>query len=93
MTREYLKKATLTAQSGASDVHELVQGILNDIEEGGVVGTWLRLDQESDFAEATACGGERRIEGQGFNGQMALALHDDVLPGGPGYVGFSLLLK
>ena len=35
MTREYLKKATLTAQSGASDVHELVQGILNDIEEGG----------------------------------------------------------
>ena len=35
MTREYLKKATLTAQSGASDVHELVQGILNDIEAGG----------------------------------------------------------
>ena len=32
MTREYLKKATLTASSGASDVHELVQGILNDIE-------------------------------------------------------------
>ncbi len=35
MAREYLKKATLTAQSGASDVHELVQGILNDIEAGG----------------------------------------------------------
>jgi sulfopropanediol 3-dehydrogenase len=35
MTREYLKKATLTPSSGASDVHELVQGILNDIEEGG----------------------------------------------------------
>ncbi len=35
MTREYLNKATLTAQSGASDVHELVQGILNDIEAGG----------------------------------------------------------
>ena len=35
MARDYLKKATLTAQSGASDVHELVQGILNDIEEGG----------------------------------------------------------
>jgi len=35
MALEYLKKATLTAQSGASDVHELVQGILNDIEEGG----------------------------------------------------------
>jgi len=35
MAREYLKKATLTAQSGASDVHDLVQGILTDIEEGG----------------------------------------------------------
>ena len=35
MTRDYLKKATLTAQSGASDVHELVQGILTDIEAGG----------------------------------------------------------
>ncbi len=35
MTREYLKKATLTARSGASDVHEIVQGILSDIEEGG----------------------------------------------------------
>lgn len=35
MTLEYLKKATLTARSGASDVSELVQGILNDIEEGG----------------------------------------------------------
>lgn len=35
MTREYLKKATLTPSSGASDVHELVQNILNDIEQGG----------------------------------------------------------
>jgi len=35
MTLEYLKKATLTAQSGASDVHDIVQGILTDIEEGG----------------------------------------------------------
>ena len=35
MAREYLKKATLTAQSGASDVHDLVQGILSDIEAGG----------------------------------------------------------
>ena len=35
MAREYLKKATLTAQSGASDVHDLVQGILSDIETGG----------------------------------------------------------
>ncbi|WP_306155205.1 histidinol dehydrogenase [Roseovarius sp. MMSF_3281] len=35
MAREYLKKATLTSQSGASDVHETVQGILDDIEAGG----------------------------------------------------------
>ncbi|MEO0693294.1 MAG: histidinol dehydrogenase, partial [Pseudomonadota bacterium] len=35
MTREYLKKATLTPSSGASDVHETVQTILNDIEAGG----------------------------------------------------------
>ena len=35
MTREYLKKATLTSQSNASDVTAIVQGILNDIEQGG----------------------------------------------------------
>lgn len=35
MARNYLKKATLTAQSGASDVHELVKTILDDIEAGG----------------------------------------------------------
>ena len=35
MTREYLKKATLTPTSGASDTHEIVKGILDDIEAGG----------------------------------------------------------
>lgn len=35
MTLEYLKKATLTAQSGASDVGDTVRTILNDIEAGG----------------------------------------------------------
>ena len=35
MTREYLKKATLTSQSDASEVHDLVKGILDDIEAGG----------------------------------------------------------
>ncbi|MDC1399542.1 histidinol dehydrogenase [Yoonia sp.] len=35
MALEYLKKASLTAQSGASDVHDLVKGILDDIEAGG----------------------------------------------------------
>jgi sulfopropanediol 3-dehydrogenase len=32
---KYLKKATLTAASGASDVRATVQGILDDIEAGG----------------------------------------------------------
>lgn len=35
MARTYLKKATLTARSNASDVHDIVSNILNDIEEGG----------------------------------------------------------
>ena len=35
MARDYLKKATLTSQSNASDVNATVQGILNDIEAGG----------------------------------------------------------
>ena len=35
MARTYLKKATLTAQSGASDVHDTVRTILDDIEKGG----------------------------------------------------------
>ncbi|MEM8654173.1 MAG: histidinol dehydrogenase [Pseudomonadota bacterium] len=35
MARDYLKKATLTSTSGASDVHDIVTGILNDIEVRG----------------------------------------------------------
>ena len=35
MAPTYLKKATLTSTSDASDVHDLVRGILSDIEEGG----------------------------------------------------------
>ncbi|WP_299605487.1 histidinol dehydrogenase [uncultured Tateyamaria sp.] len=35
MAREYLKKATLTATSGASDVNQIVSDILADIETGG----------------------------------------------------------
>ncbi|WP_299702344.1 histidinol dehydrogenase, partial [uncultured Tateyamaria sp.] len=35
MAREYLKKATLTATSGASDVNQIVTDILSDIEAGG----------------------------------------------------------
>ncbi len=35
MAPTYLKKATLTSTSDASDVNEIVQNILNDIEAGG----------------------------------------------------------
>ena len=35
MTREYLKKATLTSKSDASETHAIVQNILNEIEAGG----------------------------------------------------------
>lgn len=35
MTREYLKKATLTPESDASKTHEIVKNILVDIEKGG----------------------------------------------------------
>ena len=35
MTRDYLKKATLNAESDASEVHETVKTILADIEAGG----------------------------------------------------------
>lgn len=35
MARTYLKKATLTSESDASDVHKTVQGILDEIEKGG----------------------------------------------------------
>lgn len=35
MTREYLKKATLTSQSDATEVHDIVKNILDEIEAGG----------------------------------------------------------
>ena len=35
MAREYLKKATLTSKSDASDVHDIVVDILSKIESGG----------------------------------------------------------
>ncbi|KHA51644.1 histidinol dehydrogenase [Sulfitobacter geojensis] len=35
MKREYLKKATLTAKSDASQTHDTVKAILDDIESGG----------------------------------------------------------
>ena len=35
MTREYLKQASLTSKSNASETHDIVKGILDDIEAGG----------------------------------------------------------
>ena len=46
MAREYLKKATLTSATGASDVHDTVTKILADIEAGG---DQAALDYASKF--------------------------------------------
>ncbi len=46
MSRVYLKKASLTAKSDASDVHATVQSILNDIEARGDAGA---LDYAAKF--------------------------------------------
>ena len=46
MAREYLKKATLTSATGASDVHDTVTKILADIEVGG---DQAALDYASKF--------------------------------------------
>ena len=35
MSKIYLKKASFTAQTDASNVHQTVQSILSEIEEGG----------------------------------------------------------
>ncbi|MEK9617971.1 MAG: histidinol dehydrogenase, partial [Deltaproteobacteria bacterium] len=35
MSKIYLKKASFTAQTDASNVHQTVQNILSEIEEGG----------------------------------------------------------
>ena len=35
MARDYLKKATLTSKSDATEVREIVNNILADIEQGG----------------------------------------------------------
>ena len=54
MAREYLKKATLTSQSDASDVHETVQTILDDIEAGGDAAA-LEYAAKFDSTRAISC--------------------------------------
>ncbi len=46
MARQYLKKATLTSKSDASDVKQIVRGILDDIE---AVGERAALDYAAKF--------------------------------------------
>ena len=54
MTLQYLKKATLTAKSDATEVHETVKNILNDISDGGDA---VALDYAAKFDryEAMSC--------------------------------------
>ena len=47
MARDYLKKATKTATTDASDVRDTVQAILDDIEQGGDEAA-LRYAQKFD---------------------------------------------
>jgi len=61
MTREYLKKATLTSTSDASDVHDIVKGILNDIEAGGDAKA-LEYAQKFDKYEGNTILTEAEIE-------------------------------
>jgi len=60
MPREYLKKASLTARSGASGVHETVTRILEDIEQGGDDAA-LRYAAEFDKYEGAILLGEDEI--------------------------------
>ncbi|MBD3677333.1 MAG: histidinol dehydrogenase [Rhodobacteraceae bacterium] len=61
MAREYLKKATLTARSDASDTHEIVTKILADIEEGGDEAA-LRYAAQFDKYEGSILLSEEEIE-------------------------------
>jgi sulfopropanediol 3-dehydrogenase len=61
MTREYLKKATLTSTSDASDTHAIVKGILDDIEAGGDAKA-LEYAQKFDKYEGNTILTEAEIE-------------------------------
>ena len=70
MAIDYLKKAAMTAQSDASDVHDKVRGILDDIERGGDDAARCRL------VDALALFGI----GYSWGGFESLALPFDVEP-------------
>jgi len=61
MTREYLKKATKTSTSDASDTHAIVKGILEDIEAGGDAKA-LEYAQKFDKYEGNTVLTEAEIE-------------------------------
>jgi len=61
MTRDYLKKATKTSTSDASDTHAIVKGILEDIEAGGDAKA-LEYAQKFDKYEGNTVLTEAEIE-------------------------------
>lgn len=61
MARDYLKKAMLTSTSDASDVHDIVQGILSDIEAGGDAAA-LEYAKRFDKYEGSILLSEAEIE-------------------------------
>ena len=54
MTRDYLKRAILTAESDASEVHDTVKSILSDIEAGGDAAA-LEYARKFDRYKAMCC--------------------------------------
>ena len=55
MPREYLKKATLTSKSDASETQAIVRGILDDIEAGGDMRPRSNTPRSSTSIRAISC--------------------------------------
>lgn len=75
MAREYLKKASLTARSGASDVHHAVQEILGAIEKDGEAAA-LKYAEKFDRYEGEILLGADEIAAAAA--QIPEKLQDDI---------------
>ena len=75
MAREYLKKASLTARSGASDVHNAVKEILDSIEKGGEAAA-LKYAKQFDRYEGEILLGDDELAAAAA--QIPEKLQDDI---------------
>ncbi|MEM9715966.1 MAG: histidinol dehydrogenase [Pseudomonadota bacterium] len=76
MARKYLKKATLTSKSDASETHEIVKGILADIEAGGDAKA-LEYAMKFDKYDGNTILTEEEIEAA--SAKVPQKLKDDIL--------------